>query len=279
MNSWSLATTSIVHRRRMQTLALGLLGLLARQRLVPSRAATPSANFFSQFLQPQRSPADEYDPDLTVAPPGLPADYAAIYESAAAGVRAAVSDGVRAVEVDFPPIASVNARGDGSAKSERLVHEANALAAAALKRALGPRVTLIGCSSGARAALRGACGDAYGLRDGAAAAAGTDGIAICVQPSQEEQWQAAAAIECRCVVVLNGLLNNGALPHAYYYKPMTAFSAQTGGVVRCYPGPYAAFAVGGQRVDIEIGLTTQGARALPDTKQAQMTLQNMFGRR
>ena len=260
----------------MQTLALALLGLLARPRLVPSRATTPSANFFSQFLQPQRSPADDYAPDMTARVPGLPADYNAIYKSAAAGVRAAVSDGLRAVEIDYPPIASINARGDGSAKSDRKVHEANALAAAALKRALGSRVTLIGCSSGARAALREACGDAYGLRDGAAAAAGT--IAICVQPAGEEQWEAAAAIECGCVVVLNGLLNNGALPHAYYYKPMTAFSAQTGGVVRCYPGPYAAFAVGGERVDIEIGLTTQGARALPDTKVAQMTLQNMFGR-
>ena len=78
--------------------------------------------------------------------------------------------------------------------------------------------------------------------------------------------------------MLNGLLQNGRLPHAYYYKPMTAFSTVTGGVVRRYPGPYTVYDVDGERLELELALTTSGQRALPDTKDAQMALQNRFGR-
>ena len=38
------------------------------------------------------------------------------------------------------------------------------------------------------------------------------------------------------LVVVNGQLPNGLLPHAYFYRPMSAFSAVTGGVARLYPG-------------------------------------------
>ena len=60
---------------------------------------------------------------------------------------------------------------------------------------------------------------------------------------------------------------------------MTAFSTMTGGVVRRFPGPYAAYSITGDQVDLEIGLMTQGARALPDTKNAQMLLQNLYGQK
>lgn len=243
-----------------------------------TRHAPPAAGLFDQFFQPQASPADVYSPDLSAPLPGLPREYKSIYASAVEGVQAAMCDGVSGVEIDFPPLANVNALSDGSAKSERQVHEANAVAAASMMRALGPstkNLCVIGCSRGARSALRDACDSVLDLRDDVPA----DAVVICVQPTAEEQWDAVAALRCRCVIVLNGLLNNGRLPHAYYYKPMTAFSQITGGVVRRYPGPYAAYAIDGECIELELGLTTQGKRALPDTKDAQMALQNRYGRR
>ena len=56
------------------------------------------------------------------------------------------------------------------------------------------------------------------------------------------------------------LLNNGLHPHAYYYKPLSAFSAQTGGCVRCYPGAYEIWDVAGTRLD-DVPLLRQGRRA------------------
>ena len=244
-----------------------------------TRAPPPQLNFFEQFMpKPQSTPADVYNPDASAPLPGLPTQYDEIYESAAQGIKAAVADGISVVEVDFPPIANVNRLSDGSAKSEKIVHEANAAAAAALKRSLegeDMRVAFIGCSGGSRSALKSACGEASSLRDGAPA----DSIALVVQPTAEEQWEAAETLQCRCVVVLNGLLSNGMYSHAYYYKPLTAFSTVTGGVVRRYPGPYTCYSIDGKPVDLEVGLTTQGRRALPDTKVAQMKLQNEFGSR
>ena len=70
--------------------------------------------------------------------------------------------------MDFPPIASINARSDGSAASEQKVHEANARFALQLCGRLADssvcdgEPVLVGCSSGARAALG---GDALSLRD------------------------------------------------------------------------------------------------------------------
>ena len=234
-------------------------------------------NFFSQFMpKPQSTPADVYQPDPSAQLPGLPTQTDAIYAAAADGVRNALAAGVRACEVDFPPLMNVNKLNDGSAKSERMVHDANAMAADSLARALGGRVSLVGCSGGARAALKATCGtEPLSLRD----AIDADAVAIVVQPTSEEQWEAASALECASVVVLNGLLNTGWLPHAYYYKPMTAFSAQTGGVVRQFPGEYVCYRVGGERVDdLDIPLATQGRRALPDTKDCQMRLQNLYGK-
>lgn len=244
------------------------------------RAPPPQLNFFAQFFQPPPTPADIYAPDATAKLPGLPKSYDNIYAAAAKGVLAAINDELNAVEVDFPPITNVNRLSSGSARDEEIVHQANAEAALELRNALNFPVTLIGCSGGARTALRNYCGEAYSLRDGASELSG-NGVAIIVQPTGDEQWEAAEALSsnCRCVIVLNGLLGNGALPHAYYYKPMTGFSQQTGGVVRAYPGAYRAYDIGGKVVeDLEIKLTTQGRRALPDTKDAQMTLQTRFGR-
>jgi hypothetical protein len=91
----------------------------------------------------------------------------------------------------FPPLANVNAMSDGSAKSERLVHEANARAAASIASSLrGNAIVVIGCSGGAREALQATCGEARTLRDGAPA----DAIALVVQPSTHAR---ALLADCR----------------------------------------------------------------------------------
>jgi len=189
--------------------------------------------------------------------------------------------------VDFPPIASINARSDGSAASEQKVHEANARFALQLCGRLADssvcdgEPVLVGCSSGARAALG---GDALSLRDAKQAlkiCAG-DKVVVVVSPVLDEEWDAATALveppaSAAGLVVVNGQLSNGLLPHAYFYRPMSAFSAVTGGVARLYPGPYECFDASGERVELEVPLARQGARALPDTKGAQMALQERFG--
>ena len=240
------------------------------------RSASPQLNFFANLMKPQPSPADVYNPDPSAKPAGFPRSVKDIYASAANGLKAALADGVAAVEIDFPPIENVNARGDGSAKSERLIHEANAKFIATLKSSVASKPLIVGCSPGALKALG---DDAVSLRD-AKAIASEFSVAICVAPSTEEQWAAATALSSQCVCVVNGLLENGLLPHAYYYKPMTAFSAQTGGVVRRYPGAYECYDISGRQLaDLEIPMTVQGRRALPDTKLAQLRLQNEYGSR
>ena len=50
--------------------------------------------------------------------------------------------------------------------------------------------------------------------------------------------------------------------------------------VRCYPGPYECYDLRAPLapVALEVALTTLGARALPDTKGAQMFLQSEYGK-
>lgn len=249
--------------------------LCAPQHIIRPRIPPPQANFFAQFFPPPApNPADVFNPDPLSTSPGLPLSYKDIYDGAIDGVKAVLSDGrLEAVEVDFPPVANVNARGDGSAKSERLVAEANSNFARQLCSSLGANAVIVACSGDAARALG---SDAITLRDGVDVA-GCD-VAICVAPCMDEQWEACMALSVTTVIVVNGLLQNGRLPHAYYYKPLTAFSVQTGGVVRRYPGAYECFDSSGARVDLEIPLARQGRRALPDTKDAQMLLQNRYGR-
>jgi len=242
-----------------------------RLDLVP-RSAPVQANFFSQLFAPQSSPADVYRPDRTAPSAGLPASYSQIHSAAIDGVKAALGEH-QIVEVDFPAIGSVNARGDGSAQSEQRVHAANAEFACKLARALDGSVALVGCGSGASRAL----GDgAVQLRDAEGSLSPPPDIAVVVSPTTDEQWDALAKLPFK-VVVVNGLLSNGLFPHAYFYKPLTAFSVQTGAVVRRFPGPYECYAVDGSLVELEVPLSSQGRRALPDTKQAQMLLQSQYG--
>lgn len=241
-------------------------------RLAPRRPA----NFFAQFMPPPLpSPADIYDPQPS-PPAGLPASFDDIYKAAIGGVVAALG-AERTVEVDFPPIASLNARGDGSAQSQRLVDDANAAFVEQLQAHLqqsGKQVAVVGCSGGGVQALG---SGALALRNAGALGADCD-VAICVSPMLPEHWAAANALGAAAVVIVNGLLTHGQHPHAYYYRPLTAYSTQTGGVVRRYPGPYECYTVQGELVDLEIKMARQGNRALPDTKDAQTYLQSTFKR-
>ena len=49
--------------------------------------------------------------------------------------------------------------------------------------------------------------------------------------------------------------------------------------MRQYPGAYECYDARGALVDdVRVPLTSQGGRALPDTKEAQMRLQSLYGR-
>lgn len=178
---WQSARSKLAHpgSREMLLLCAATALSVARSAAVPTRPGVrcrappslrcraPQANFFSSFMpKPQPSPADVYDPDLTCTPACLPASFEDIVAAASSGVTAALEAGLPAVEIEFPPVASANARGDGSAASERLVHDANAAFAARLAKECGGggrrRVTMVGCTSGALSALG---AGAFSLRD------------------------------------------------------------------------------------------------------------------
>ena len=130
---------------------------------------------------------------------------------------------------------------------------------------------LVGCSGSAVNALS---GNAVILREAFSVAADYDVCLVCAPTSGRavgDGLQARLAVRgCRSTACCK----NGLLPHAYYYKALTAFSVQTGGIVRQYPASYECYDVSGSRLDLEIPLLVQGRRALPDTKEAQMRLQD-----
>ena len=172
MANYGPIQTCILITPKMLLCVAAALSVAPTRPSVRCRAPPVRANFFSNFMpKPQPSPADVYDPDLTCTPACLPASFEDIVAAASSGVAAALEAGLPAVEVEFPPVASANARGDGSAASERLVHDANAAFAARLAKECGGggrrRVTMVGCTSGALSALG---AGAFSLRDAARSA-------------------------------------------------------------------------------------------------------------
>ncbi|KAL3910127.1 MAG: hypothetical protein SGPRY_009175 [Prymnesium sp.] len=237
------------------------------------RHASPHAGLLSNlFPPPPPNPADFYSPDLSAPLPGLPRSYEDVHAGAIDGVLRALQSGLSTCEVDFPPVSSVNARGDGSAKSEQLVAEANVAFARILRDAIG-EATIVGCSAESVRALG---SDALPSKQEGLQVE-EQRVAICIAPCTEEQWERALSLKAKAIVIVNGLLQNGLLEHAYYFKPMTAFSQMTGGVVRTFPGPYVCYNNKGELMQLEVQLARQGKRALPDTKSAQMLLQNSMG--
>ncbi len=167
MANYGPIQTCILITPKMLLCVAAALSVAPTRPSVRCRAPPVRANFFSNFMpKPQPSPADVYNPDLTCTPACLPASFEDIVAAASSGVAAALEAGLPAVEVEFPPVASANARGDGSAASERLVHDANAAFAARLAKECGGggrrRVTMVGCTSGALSALG---AGAFSLRD------------------------------------------------------------------------------------------------------------------
>ena len=185
---------------------LALLAATPSPRTPPPRALF---NLFSSSSQP--NPADAYAPDPAARPVGLPSSFEALHAAAIEGVLAAVAADVPICEVDYPPIASVNARGDGSAKSEARVAAANGDFVGKLKKALrqsAANVVIVGCGGTSRAVLG---GDAVSLRDGKVATAGCD-VAIVVAPADIEQWESAACLSADHVVIVNGVTRPGPEP-------------------------------------------------------------------
>jgi hypothetical protein len=213
-------------------------------------------NFFD-FLNPKKpavskqgTPA-ETGSVSTRGPPStrVPRTYDEIHEQSFLAVEAALRQGARRIEVEFPPITQVNRLSDGSASSQALVRRANvayaAKAAARLEPPAPGRLLLL-CGDSAtlselgRAALPPRA-DAGLLRDFDAAAVGPRDLAIVVTPADARQWAAAAqAAAAVPAVVLNGACNNGwpGFETAYYLRPMTFNSGVCGYVVRQFPAAW-----------------------------------------
>ena len=235
-------------------LVLTLFVTLSESFRAPARAPI-TANFFAQLT----------------APKGLPKNYAQVYSQAIAGVSAALDKRERGVEVDFPPIEENYGRGDGSASTQRRVDTANNVFVGKLVPALslGRKVVVLGGgrSFGGR-----------GIADPAARAeAERADVCVVVAPALDGEWRVVEQLVALpggkpAVVVVNGLAQNGILPHAYFYRPMTARSVRTGAVVRRYPGEYEAFNLAGVKAPVAVPLAQQGNRRLPNTGEAQMYL-------
>ena len=235
-------------------LVLTLFVALSESFRAPARAPI-TANFFAQLT----------------APKGLPKNYAQVYSQAIAGVSAALDKRERGVEVDFPPIEENYGRGDGSASTQRRVDTANNVFVGKLVPALslGRKVVVLGGgrSFGGR-----------GIADPAARAeAERADVCVVVAPALDGEWRVVEQLVALpggkpAVVVVNGLAQNGILPHAYFYRPMTARSVRTGAVVRRYPGEYEAFNLAGVKAPVAVPLAQQGNRRLPNTGAAQMYL-------
>ena len=203
------------------------------------------------FLSPKKAiPGISYSsPSSSQARPRVPQNYDEIHEQSFLGIEAGLRQGLRRMEVEFPPIPQVNRLSDGSASSQAMVRRANvAYAAKAAARLAPPAPARLHLLCGDRATLdellRAALPKtaAVGLlRDFSPAAAGPGDAALVVTPADAQQWAAAARVgDAAPVAVLNGVFNNGwpGFESAYYLRPMTFNSGVCGYLLRQFPAAW-----------------------------------------
>jgi len=218
-----------------------------------------------------------------LVPRGVPRDSKAIRSQAIAGVRAALRSKRDSFwEVEFPPLQQLNKLGDGSARSAREVDQVNCQFAAELSQNAGRATVLVACGSAQEAELgkraRGAT--IISVRE-AQQAVQPGKVAIIVSPSDTSHWAAAQALaeSGRPSVVVNAFTNHGygGCQHAFYLKPITAYGAVAGTVLKRHPGPYECFdAVGKLVPSVKVPIARQGRLATPDLRAAQLYCQDKF---
>lgn len=211
---------------------------------------------------------------------GPPANYDAIASQAIAAVQAGLKAGERAMEIEFPPLTSLNKMNDGSAKNNQLAQANNIAVTKKLIAGMGwgKKVYVVCCDPGTKAALgKAPSGADVRLMDAKNLPPAKVGdVQVVITPADQGQWVLARKMsETAAVVIVNGVFVNGFLPFepVYYFKNISGW----GSVVRQYPGKFTAYLAGSnQVVPCEAGLVTQGQIRRPDLRSAANALSAAF---
>ncbi|CAM9309029.1 unnamed protein product [Scytosiphon promiscuus] len=214
---------------------------------------------------------------------GPPANYEAIASQAIAAVQAGLKGGERAMEVEFPPLASLNKINDGSAKNRQLARDNTLAFAKKLVGAIGKgskKVYLVCCQPGAMNALgKGSIGGAADVRNLEAKnlpPATSADVVVLVTPADQSQWKLARTMaETATVIIVNGVFVNGYVPFepVYFFKPISGW----GSVVRQYPSDFTAYLADSNKVvPCKTGLMKQGDIRRPDLRSAANALSAAF---
>ncbi|CAM9437840.1 unnamed protein product [Laminaria digitata] len=183
------------------------------------------------------------------------------------------------MEVEFPPLASLNKINDGSAKNRRLARANTLNFVKKLVGAVGrgKKVYIVCCDPSARVDLGQVSGaDVRDLNAKNLPPVKAGDVQVIVTPADQSQWKLAKKMaETATVVIVNGVFVNGYMPFepVYYFKPISGW----GSVVRQYPGKFTAYLTGSNKVvPCEAGLATQGEIRRPDLRSAANALSAAF---
>jgi len=214
----------------------------------------------------------------------LPKSYDEIHAQAIASIEASLAGGYRAVEVEFPAIASVNKQSDGSASSQAMVRKANVVFVAKVAAALsaGGRCERVFLLAGDRATLQELSraglpqSTVLGVLQDGAPSAGARDVILVATPAETRQWAGALLLSRQSpVVVLNGACNNGykGFEMAYYLKPMTFNSQVNGYVTRQLPGAWMVLSgTDGSRVAMDVTFVQTPDSFRPDLQAISRAL-------
>uniref|UniRef100_A0A7S1GVZ0 DUF1995 domain-containing protein n=2 Tax=Hemiselmis andersenii TaxID=464988 RepID=A0A7S1GVZ0_HEMAN len=177
------------------------------------------------------------------------------------------------MEVEFPPIPSLNKLSDGSASSQRMVRNANVDFVLKVAEAL----------SGSGWGVWILCGDSSTreevvkrslppntqvalLRDGPPPSGPSD-VLLVHPPADISQWDYSASLSASSpVVALNGQQHNGhsSFEMAYYLKPMTFNSRTCGYLIRSLPGAWTVYDSQGADMGVDVGFVQTASGFRPD---------------
>uniref|UniRef100_A0A7S2XUE4 DUF1995 domain-containing protein n=1 Tax=Fibrocapsa japonica TaxID=94617 RepID=A0A7S2XUE4_9STRA len=216
---------------------------------------------------------------------GVPTSYEEVHKQAVAAVGAAIKKGEKKMEVEFPPLAALNKLGDGSAKSAKMIKEANAEFAKKLVTSLTSsrsKVWVVCCEPGYKKMLEEAIGtqnkkvEVVPLSSRNLPDASPKDVLIFLTPGDDSQWKIAAKLgETAPVVVVNGLFNNGygALEPVYYLKPFSGW----GYLMRQFPNDFTVYLTGEKKpLDLKVTMMEMGNLRRPDSTVVGKVLQSEF---
>ncbi len=205
-----------------------------------------------------------------------PSSYEEMYTRAARASDAALRDGVRAVEVEFPATPSLSRAGDGSLAAERAERQSNARLAAAVARSLSPNVVVVTFDKRMMKALESISVSAISASN-LSTTKSTNTI-VAAMPAVEEDWallESLARNQGRQVVVCNGVSYNGMewLEPVFHLKPCTGYGKMTGILLREYPHPYRVLSARTDNVlEMDVAILQEGRRKRPDFQSVSSAL-------